>query len=620
MKNIGLTDSPATKDQFNIETYIEGLSDFIVQCDTPMTISIQGSWGSGKTSIMNMVQNRIQDRVIPVFFNTWQFSQFSLGNALPISMIKFFLDKISGDTEDKKKNLFEKVKKGTLVSSGIILNALTRSLSAGLLDNPISKQVIEGKSEQLNDMDFAKAIDNLHNLLQETVSQACENEKKDRVVVFIDDLDRLVPSKAMELLEVLKIFFDCNNCVFVLAIDYDVVIRGASEKYGFNLKDKKEAEKGKAFFDKIIQVPFKMPVVEYDITAYLKEGLTKINISPSDEEMPYYQMLCAKSLGTNPRGLKRILNAFLLLTKIRVLPSSEMNKSKQLLILFGLLCMQQFKENIYNLIVRVNRTIEEEDATPALWLIAALCTGDNISKVINKKYNTDISEEEILSFRPFFFDFLKIIDVNPQSLHFLLNDSSDDLSEDEEQQRQEILDKNRDSYMQLNELFNLSATTSNDNSSKVSFSEMKFEDMNKRQKRNYKFWAKLKEDALNNKNFVETGLRFIKLQDQSYLGFTIGKYGVSLYVSFSIRKHKCSVSYSFWKDLYQRYYDERTEIEKDLGFKLEWTDPSLEQKSYSSGYDIDNVDFNNEEQMKVVNNELIELMVKFKNCIQKYID
>ena len=70
MKNIGLTDSPATKDQFNIETYIEGLSDFIVQCDTPMTISIQGSWGSGKTSIMNMVQNRIQDRVIPVFFNT----------------------------------------------------------------------------------------------------------------------------------------------------------------------------------------------------------------------------------------------------------------------------------------------------------------------------------------------------------------------------------------------------------------------------------------------------------------------------------------------------------------------------------------------------------------------
>lgn len=620
MKNIGLTDSPATKDQFNIETYIEGLSDFIVQCDTPMTISIQGSWGSGKTSIMNMVQNRIQDRVIPVFFNTWQFSQFSLGNALPISMIRFFLDKISGDTEEKKQAFFDNVKKYGGTGVKLILNACTRALSQGWLENPFKIETHKENSEQINDMDFAKAIDNLHNLLQETVSQACENEKKDRVVVFIDDLDRLVPSKAMELLEVLKIFFDCNNCVFVLAIDYDVVIRGASEKYGFNLKDKKEAEKGKAFFDKIIQVPFKMPVVEYDITAYLKEGLTKINISPSDEEMPYYQMLCAKSLGTNPRGLKRILNAFLLLTKIRVLPSSEMNKSKQLLILFGLLCMQQFKENIYNLIVRVNRTIEEEDATPALWLIAALCTGDNISKVINKKYNTDISEEEILSFRPFFFDFLKIIDVNPQSLHFLLNDSADDLSEDEEQQRQEILDKNRDSYMQLNELFNLSATTSNDNSSTVSFSEMKFEDMNKKQKRNYKFWTKLKEDALNNKNFVESGLRFIKLQDQNWMPFGVGKYGIQIGVSFSVRKHTCGVSYFFSKKLYQDFYNKQTELENDLGLNLNWTDPSLDRKSYWVGFGIDNVDFDNEEQMKVVNNKLIELMAKFKNCIQKYID
>ena len=47
MKNIGLTDSPATQDQFGIDRYIDGLSKFIQNCETPMTISIQGSWGSG---------------------------------------------------------------------------------------------------------------------------------------------------------------------------------------------------------------------------------------------------------------------------------------------------------------------------------------------------------------------------------------------------------------------------------------------------------------------------------------------------------------------------------------------------------------------------------------------
>lgn len=102
--------------------------------------------------------------------------------------------------------------------------------------------------------------------------------------LFVDDLDRLIPSKAVELLEVLKLFLDCKQCVFVLAIDYEVVIRGSIEKYGFasymsdKIEDKernREYEKGKSFFDKIIQVLFKVPVAVYDIKNYLKMVLTR---------------------------------------------------------------------------------------------------------------------------------------------------------------------------------------------------------------------------------------------------------------------------------------------------------------------------------------------------------
>lgn len=35
-----------------------------------------------------------------------------------------------------------------------------------------------------------------------------------RIVFYIDDLDRLQPLRAVELLEVLKIFLDCEKCVY----------------------------------------------------------------------------------------------------------------------------------------------------------------------------------------------------------------------------------------------------------------------------------------------------------------------------------------------------------------------------------------------------------------------
>ena len=45
------SDIPAHQDEFNIKNYIQGLAKFIMECETPLTIAIQGDWGTGKTSI-----------------------------------------------------------------------------------------------------------------------------------------------------------------------------------------------------------------------------------------------------------------------------------------------------------------------------------------------------------------------------------------------------------------------------------------------------------------------------------------------------------------------------------------------------------------------------------------
>lgn len=65
--SIGSNDSSVDsieKDLFEIKQYVDGLSLFIGKCVTPMTVSIQGDWGSGKTRIMNMVRESLADNVM----------------------------------------------------------------------------------------------------------------------------------------------------------------------------------------------------------------------------------------------------------------------------------------------------------------------------------------------------------------------------------------------------------------------------------------------------------------------------------------------------------------------------------------------------------------------------
>lgn len=159
----------------------------------------------------------------------------------------------------------------------------------------------------------------------------------------------------MEILETLKVFLDCKNCVFVLAIDYQVVNMGVEQKYGDLFKDK---EKSRKFFDKIIQVPFKMPVAHYKIDKYVEKTLSDMNFSTN--KVGGYIKLITDSIGCNPRGMKRIFNAFLLLSYIYPNVDSEQDETNQLM-LFASLCLQLSFEEVYNYIVaNENETVNAE--------------------------------------------------------------------------------------------------------------------------------------------------------------------------------------------------------------------------------------------------------------------
>ncbi len=350
----GISDIPIEKlndDSFSVSKYVRGLSEYIKICETPMTIAVQGDWGSGKTSMLNMVRSELGSQVKTVWFNTWQYSKFNMDNRLPLSLLQHLYNALCSDSDTVPRNKMAKtfssiaavgIKAGTYVIDLMGAQKLAEDIGNNITrDNRTSE-----------DEDLISAIENLKNNFQQAIDDIYNREKK-RIVVFIDDLDRLAPVRAVELMEVLKLFIDCYHCVFVLAIDYDVVTRGISEKYGGDFGKKQ----GKKFFDKIIQVPFFIPVEQYDIKEYVRKSMPP-SIRLDEKNMPEYISLINNSVGCNPRSMKRLFNAFLLISMING-DCGFIKEAVAQKLLFAILCMQLSMEDIYKYIVENAADIDE---------------------------------------------------------------------------------------------------------------------------------------------------------------------------------------------------------------------------------------------------------------------
>ena len=294
---VGITDIPCSRveeDLLGIGKYVNGLQKFIRHCPTPMSIAVQGDWGTGKTSTIKMVQEQLEkdkdtNNIRCIFFNTWQYSQFNMEDSLYISLVHNLVNEIARNSEEAKK-FYKTIKE---LGKWALLNYASRI--SGMNFSELCEVMYKDKNEPMAN------ISNLENEFRNLV----KNTGK-RLVIFVDDLDRLNPEVAVELLEVIKLFMSVENCIFVLAIDYDVVVSGVRKKYGENLSD----EKCRSFFDKIIQLPFTMPVQEYKLEKLLE---TMIPQNPHNKKTAEF---IGDVMGTTPRNFKRLVNSFFLIQSV----------------------------------------------------------------------------------------------------------------------------------------------------------------------------------------------------------------------------------------------------------------------------------------------------------------
>ncbi|MQQ61308.1 NTPase [Streptococcus mitis] len=395
------SDVPTVKDELKVDEYILGLSNFISGCETPLTLAIQGDWGTGKTSIMYQVEEKLKEKassnskgkIKTIFFNTWQYSQFDMDKNLAVTLITDLIDELEVTDVNKIENLKK--------SLAVITKSMEYlKLDFGLLNiEKINNQLLKFISNE----EKSNNLKNLKQNLQSMIDESIKENNYEKIVIFIDDLDRLFPQKAIEFLEILKLFLDCRNCVFVLAIDYNVVLRGTKSKYGDDLDN----EKGKAFFEKIIQVPFTVPVANYHMENFVNVSLEKINFHFDNDVTKNITQLIRDSIGNNPRSVNRLFNSVSLLMHI-INPNNELENDDKLLIIATVCFQLRFNEAYDYLLTSYNNSPEDSEETK-YFLIDLLENSFEIPD--DADYNSLVfrygifsfkNQKELESFRKFF--------------------------------------------------------------------------------------------------------------------------------------------------------------------------------------------------------------------------
>jgi len=122
-------------------------------------------------------------------------------------------------------------------------------------------------------------------------------KNNERVVIFIDDLDRCPLDKILEILQSINLFLDVKNCIFILGIDRRIVSKIIETKYGYL------GITGDNYLEKIIQLGFNLPPISSDdMGNFVKRDVNELYKEYLDK------IIAKNAIEMNPRKIKRLLN------------------------------------------------------------------------------------------------------------------------------------------------------------------------------------------------------------------------------------------------------------------------------------------------------------------------
>ena len=321
------SDNETSEDLLGFKVHANLLID-VVKDDTvlPITIGVFGDWGSGKSSILQIIKDTfekkdenddfIENDTLCIYFNGWTFEGYDDAKAALLNAILKELEENKKLTNEIKDLVKEKAKKlwnsidwmrgAGMVLKNVALPAVSAYFTGGLSLAPFLYQKLsewqtdspEKLIEKLNSdegKEFFKSLrkeeiktdkkDNINAVAEfrKDFIELLEVTNFKRLVVIIDDLDRCTPERIIENLEAVKLFLNVPKTAFIVGADPRIVKHAIEHKYKNNSQIEEDNNRIiDDYLEKLIQLPYSLPKLsEPEVETYISMLICKRELSES---------------------------------------------------------------------------------------------------------------------------------------------------------------------------------------------------------------------------------------------------------------------------------------------------------------------------------------------------
>ncbi len=340
-----LSDRPLTaetkqNDRFGHSGIAENLKQIILTCPIPFTIGLFGKWGTGKTSILNLLKGELSPHRLPVVtFDVWKHEGDALRRTFLTAITEELKDElpkgfklserldrtIETEKEVKKPDLPVYIVTAVIVVLMLIVGlffyridlnlfktyfsvvtsgSLVSALLLWLFQHIVIKSHITETTERFKDphefeKEFFRIIRNI-------------KSDSDRVLIALDNLDRCSHKRAVELLSTIKTFLasdadapDKNKCVFLITCDDKAIKKHL--QFVYRIDDDNLSFSPDEFLRKFFNASLTLPdFIDIELHSYTEELLAETTIPQFNNSDVAHVVTAA--FRDNPRQTKQFIN------------------------------------------------------------------------------------------------------------------------------------------------------------------------------------------------------------------------------------------------------------------------------------------------------------------------
>lgn len=270
-------------------------------------IGLHGQWGDGKSTVLQFVRHALKDNpsITCVPFNPWRVSSDD-------ALITEFFHEIASAGHIALKSRFDEAMKAIVEYARVLRPLGPLAKVAANLVAPGATLVVDGQAAVDAAAEWAEQFEQPTVEKQRATLQSKLRELDHRLVVIVDDIDRLSAEDVASLFRLIKACLDLPNVVYLLAFDRDMV---AAALHGGIARGGNDA--GHKYLEKIIQIPVVLPpAARRDLdrvcNGCIADLLATADVALSEQELLRWQWVYQNGISRRlrtPRQVGQYLNA-----------------------------------------------------------------------------------------------------------------------------------------------------------------------------------------------------------------------------------------------------------------------------------------------------------------------